>query len=398
MVSEQLRIQRPEGGASGPNAVKGLQTYLTKFESSLKEHIDSVTQLQRALARDDTLNFNNEEQHHRKNQNIYEPVPTPFGVVSMPVPTRHGASSTGATQSAASPTSFELLPLLRPSQGQMQVDIELEIHVRKLKRFLDEHVASIEALKKGLDLSLAPEFLSGQQVESGVSLTPHEHTAKADHSSRYSTIVLMSTFTAGLIVAFLQLMQSFLPPLTETSTATYTFHYHLGFGFGFVGLVWNICVAIVAGANTVVESSASARAGQSYTGTEEESESTWAATNDQRRSNDTETSAPADQSDSTLSAFAQARKRLARRSLAFAVAQFLGSAIFGVCIGVLYYPVHSGHILWLVPAVLLPIAFGLAAHDLTKSAPSRFEPSNSSEDHDRFIAMYEDLFTIKHFL
>jgi hypothetical protein len=179
------------GGASCPNVVKGLQTYLTKFESSLKEHIDSVTQLQRALPCDDTLNFNNEEQHHRKNQNIYEPVPTPFGVVSMPVPTRHGASSTSATQSAASPTSFELLPLLRPSQGQMQVDIELEIHVRNLKRFLDEHVASIEALKKGLDLSLAPDFLSGQQVESGVSLTSHENTAKADHSSRYSTIVLM---------------------------------------------------------------------------------------------------------------------------------------------------------------------------------------------------------------
>jgi hypothetical protein len=73
----------------------------------------------------------------------------------------------------------------------MRVDIELEIHVRGLKRFLDEHLANIEALKRGLDLSVAPEFPSGKQVESAVPLTPHENTAKADHSSRYSTIVLM---------------------------------------------------------------------------------------------------------------------------------------------------------------------------------------------------------------
>lgn len=175
----------------------------------------------------------------------------------------------------------------------------------------------------------------------------------------------------------------------------------MGFGFGFVGLVLNLCVAIVAGANTIVrvknrkdtstydshsnitsipdmspfgmrpydvnivvdDGSATAKSlNLPHTALDHNN-------NFQQRA---ETQTRPIKTNRPLSA----KERYARRSVVFAFAQFFGAATFGVCIATLYYLLHSGHILVFVPMVLLTGALILAGWNLIRSTEHKRKRSD----------------------
>ena len=105
-------------------------------------------------------------------------------------------------------------------------------------------------------------------------------------------------------------------PLTDPFAAT---HWYLGFGFGFAALVWNLGIAIVAGADMIA--CASGRP--------------W-----------------------------KSKQSIQSRFRSFAIAQFLGAGIFGGCIGLLLHPARSGGVLIMLPLIVFPLALLRAAADV----------------------------------
>ncbi|KAF5330494.1 hypothetical protein D9619_005400 [Psilocybe cf. subviscida] len=281
-------------------------------------------------------------------------------------------------------------------------------HVQSIQQFLKRHIHNIEALQSSLGSTVLESRTGGlEEIKVCTSCANRPNIAAAQtierehHSTSYSTIVLMSTFTAGLIVAFLQLMYDMLPPIDPNSPkkTKYTIHYHLGFGFGFVSLVWNLCVAMVAGANTVAraKSRGESSTDSSHRSTDstadilalenpsydvsvivDDGSATIMSSNSPQRTlghqnshepkrQETRSKTRQFKTNRPLSA----KQRYARRSVAFAFAQFFGAATFGVCIGLLYYILHSGHVLVFVPMVLLTGALVMAGWHLIRSMEGR---------------------------
>ena len=52
------------------------------------------------------------------------------------------------------------------------------------------------------------------------------------------------------------------------------------------------------------------------------------------------------------------------RFVAFAIAQFIGAGIFGGCIGLLLFPFHDGQIMVTLPMIIFPLALLRAGTDL----------------------------------
>lgn len=117
----------------------------------------------------------------------------------------------------------------------------------------------------------------------------------------------------------MQLMQTLLPAPDVQTDPSAAVHWQMGFGFGFTGLIWNLCIVVVAGADTAACASGTA----------------W---------NDIES--------------------IRGRFVTFAFAQFLGGGIFCMSIGLLLYPFHSGHVLVVLAMILFPLAFWRAGLDL----------------------------------
>lgn len=117
-------------------------------------------------------------------------------------------------------------------------------------------------------------------------------------------------------------MNDILPP-PEESDLSATVHRQLGFGLGFAGLVWNLAIAIVAGADT-------AACASGYP---------W-----------------------------RTIEGIRSRFAGFLFAQFFGFVMFGGCIGVLLYPVHFGHGLVALPMAIFPMAVFIAGVDISSTS------------------------------
>jgi hypothetical protein len=230
-------------------------------------------------------------------------------------------------------------------------------HNRSLRDFLNTHIELVNQLHRSLNSepnASVPSFVRRVSVvplQAPVpllSVLPSPATAKATEAEEIMTfaqqfsvivvfvrpysncsfaqtslMVVQSTFAAGVIIAYLQLMNDVLPAADEQNYPSATIHRELGFGMGFAGLVWNLAIATVAGANTAA--CASGRPWKSIEG-------------------------------------------IRSRFTAFLVAQFLGAVMFGACVGILMYPVHSGHGLVALPMAILPTSIFIAATDVASTS------------------------------
>ncbi|TFK68544.1 hypothetical protein BDN72DRAFT_858335 [Pluteus cervinus] len=96
----------------------------------------------------------------------------------------------------------------RHKQG-MVVSWSEEPHVRKLHSYLDHHTKTLSELLSGEDLGKARS--ESPRAASPTGIEPQNKTSFEALSQQFNMGVVISTFTAGLVIAFIALADSMLP-------------------------------------------------------------------------------------------------------------------------------------------------------------------------------------------
>ncbi|TFK63137.1 hypothetical protein BDN72DRAFT_847980 [Pluteus cervinus] len=286
----QLSINSETSLKRAPPLDDSLERCLGEFDSFLSVHGDRIAEIRRRLAAPQAPSV----------LNVYDEY-NPY------------SNSSGTLNSEA-------------RAGADAVDSrELDDHSQNLALFIEDHLANLHRLRCSLQGQdpYKPGVVELHEplaaIQSQSRSEEQARTEMKELSQQFSIIVLFSTFTAGLIIAYMQLMQATLPPPDPVENPKAATHWYMGFGFGFTGLIWNIAIAIVAGADTAACASGLP----------------W-----------------------------KSLDAIRGRFLAFAIAQFIGAGIFGGCIGLLLFPFHSGRIMIALPMFIFPLALLRAGTDL----------------------------------
>ncbi|KAL0946494.1 hypothetical protein HGRIS_012712 [Hohenbuehelia grisea] len=318
-------------------ALRGILENLHSFLASHAEEVRAVKQQFSTVV--DASASRRCDQFQRNSQYLPSEIPLqvmPQPEVVQPIPVDEPTPSPNwrlpPSTSRLSPTQRLLQPTADPEESRITlVQDFLEDHLRSVHSLCtalsdskrQSYHGSIESTSTSSQRPVSPSHTSHESIRVHVERpTGDAEEQMKSFSHQYSILVVFSTFTAGLVLSWLQLMSGILPPPDEKADYKEAIHYVLGFQFGYTALVFNFAIAVVAGADTAACTSGKA----------------W-----------------------------KSLPSLRKRFNLLVFAQFIGYVLFGISIGTLLVPAASLSIV-IMTMVVLPIAIITAGSDLANTS------------------------------